>query len=118
MDTNRTSILPARFRDNATNTSVDGRGTAVIHPELSHEQQSGERELVASEGITREVTAEESRKSSSSGGNPDLERPTGQRCGDRELQEEHGGQIPPAHGLERGAAGKKGLLPLVDCVLG
>ena len=63
--------------------------------------------------ITREVTAEESRKSSSSGGTPDLERATGQECGDHKLQEEHGGHIPPAqsHGLERGAAGEKGLLP-------
>ena len=48
MDTNRTSILPARFRDDATDMTVDGRGTGGIHPELNHEQQSGERELVAS----------------------------------------------------------------------
>ena len=47
MDTNRISILPARFGDDATDTPVDGRGTAGIHPELNPEQQSGERELVA-----------------------------------------------------------------------
>ena len=43
MDTNRTSILPARFRDDATNTPVDGRGTAGIHPSstASSSQVSG-----------------------------------------------------------------------------
>ena len=41
MDTNRISVLPARFGDDATDTPVDGRGTAWIHPELNPEQQSG-----------------------------------------------------------------------------
>ena len=42
-----------------------------------------------------------------------MERATGQERGDCKLKEEHGGQIPPSqsHGLERGAAGEKGLLP-------
>ena len=44
----RTSILPARFRDDVTDTPVNGRGTVGIHPEFNHEQQSGERVLVAS----------------------------------------------------------------------
>ena len=47
MDTKRISVLPARFGD-ATDTPIDGRGTARIYPELNPEQQSGERELVAS----------------------------------------------------------------------
>ena len=47
LDTNRISVLPARFGD-ATDTPIDGRGTAGIYPELNPEQQSGERELVAS----------------------------------------------------------------------
>ena len=47
MDTYRIGILPARFGD-ATDTPIDGRGTSRIHPELSPEQQSDERELVAS----------------------------------------------------------------------
>ena len=47
MDTYRIGILPARFGD-ATDTPIDGRGTTRIHPELSPEQQSDERELVAS----------------------------------------------------------------------
>ena len=38
MDTNRISVLPARFGD-VTDTTIDGRGTAGIHPELNPEQQ-------------------------------------------------------------------------------
>ena len=57
MDTKRVSVLPAWFGD-ATDTPTDGRGTAGIYPELNLEQQSGERELVASQGIKREATAE------------------------------------------------------------
>ena len=43
MDNNRISILPARFRDNATNTPVDGRGNAGIYPSstTSSSQVSG-----------------------------------------------------------------------------
>ena len=47
MDTNRISVFHARFGD-ATDTTIDRRGTAGIHPDLNPEQQSGERELVAS----------------------------------------------------------------------
>ena len=48
MNTNRVSVLPARFGDAATDTPVDGRGPAGIQTELNPEQQSGERELIAS----------------------------------------------------------------------
>ena len=53
-----------------------------------------------------------SRESPARSGVP-LKRAPGQERGDRKLQEELGGQIPQAqsHGLERGAAGEKGLLP-------
>ena len=47
MDTNRINVLPAWFGD-ATDTPINGRGTAGVYPELNPEQQSGERELVAS----------------------------------------------------------------------
>ena len=42
-----------------------------------------------------------------------MEGATGQECGNRKLQEEHGGQIPQAqpHGLEHGTESQKGLLP-------
>ena len=50
VDTNRISALPAWFGD-ITDTPTDGRDTAGIYPELNPEQQSGERELVASQGI-------------------------------------------------------------------
>ena len=59
MDTNRISVLPAWFGD-TTVTPTDGRGTAGIYPELNPEQQSGKRELVASQGIKLETTAEKS----------------------------------------------------------
>ena len=56
VDTNRVSVLRAWFGD-ATDTPTDGSGTARIYPELNPEQQSGEQQLVASQGIKREVTA-------------------------------------------------------------
>ena len=50
VDTNRISVPPTWFGD-TTDTPTDGRGTVGIYPELNPEQQSGERELVASQGI-------------------------------------------------------------------
>ena len=45
---------------NATHTPADGCGTAEIYPNLNLERQSGERQLIASEGAEREIAAEKS----------------------------------------------------------
>ena len=51
---------PKQQLRNATHTPADGCSTAGIYPNLDLERQSGERQLIASEGAEREIAAEKS----------------------------------------------------------